>query len=246
MEAISANYQELLPKEIAAVAAECAAAWQDPDIPRRQYESVVMAEMAQFRSGVSVAPFAALLRCWHAIPWAAGYRPSVLDVGAATGSYSEILNSYDVRVRYTGVDFSESFAELARRLYPGINYEVADARCLPFAANAFDAVVSSACILHVLEYEEAIQEVARVAEMYVIFNKTPLAQPAPTTPTIYFRKEAYGVECLEIHFNEAEFLEICKRNGLDLMYFTKCGESAGSYVFRKQQLPEPYASDKNV
>jgi SAM-dependent methyltransferase len=191
----------------------------------------VQIEMAQFRSGVAVAPFAAMLRCWKAIPWAAGYKPSVLDVGAASGAYGEILNTYDIRTNYTACDFSEHFAKLAAELYPEMEYEIADAQCLPFLNNSFDAVISTACIMHVLDYPRVIREIARVADMFAVLNKTPLAEK-----TTYFRKEAYGVPCLEIHFNETEFLGLCKHAGLDLIYSTQCGTGARSYVFKKYHL----------
>jgi Methylase involved in ubiquinone/menaquinone biosynthesis len=228
MSAISTNYRELQSEEIAEVAAECRDAWKHPAIPHRQFELVTKRELEQFRKGESVAPWDALIRCWQRIPLTASFNPTVLDVGASGGYYNEVLRIAGYSVDYTCVDFSEHFARLADELYPGIAYDVADACDLPFDADAFTTVIHSACIMHCLDYPKAIQEAARVAEHCVIFNKTPLA-----AQTTYFRKKAYGVPCLEIHFNEAEFLQLCRQSGLELIYTTECGESARSYVFKK-------------
>jgi SAM-dependent methyltransferase len=227
---ISSNYRELKPDEIATVAAECADAWKDPAIPRRQFELVAKRELEQFRNGQPVAPWDALIRCWQHRPLGAMFNPAVLDVGASGGYYNEVLKIAGYSVDYVGVDFSEHFARLADELYPGIAYDVADACHLPFETETFTTVIHSACIMHILDYPKAIQEAARVAERCVIFNKTPLA-----AQTTYFRKEAYDVPVVEIWFNETEFLELCKKNDLDLIYTTDCGTNHRSYLFQKKR-----------
>ena len=55
--------------------------------------------------------------------------------------------------------------------------------------NAFDVVISGCCLLHILEYEEAVAEVVRVARSYAIFHRTPFVLEEPNR---YFRKLAYG------------------------------------------------------
>jgi len=203
MTAISTNYRELTSAEVPEVAARCAEAWQSPEIPLRQYESCVKGELERWRRGESIAPFDKLVQCWRSMDWAPNYYPSLLDVGASSGYYREVLKERDIRTIYTGCDYSPSFGDMARRLFPGMLYDIADATNLPYEDNAFDIVLHSACIMHMADYEKAIAEAARVARRFVIFHRTPIVLDGPTR---YFEKEAYGVPCLEIHFNELDLL----------------------------------------
>lgn len=210
---MSTNYRELQPHEIQYVADACADAWQDATIPEKQYE-VVRAELTAFRSGLPVVPYDALVKTVRHIPMRVLLaHPTVLDVGASSGYYREVLQTAGFRFIYRGCDFSEHFKQLAERLYPGIAYDVADARNLKYDENSFDIVLNSAVIMHTLEYEQAIRETALVAKHYVIFHRTPISGG----PTRFWQKEAYGVPCLEIHFNEAELFRLFDKAGLELV-----------------------------
>lgn len=231
---ISTNYRELLPHEIDQVAAECAQAWQDPAIPARQYE-IVKAELETFRNGGAVAPYDALVKCLRRL-LAEINKPEtkLLDVGASTGSYKAVLEMSGQSYAYTGLDFSPAFKALAEKLYPGIDFEVGDARALPFHDDEFDIVLNSAVIMHTREYEQVIRETARVASKYAIFHRTPIRGS-----TTFWRKEAYGVPVLEIHFGEHELLWIFAKYGLHPIHvetvFTDGEFSHRSYVLEKPE-----------
>jgi SAM-dependent methyltransferase len=241
------NYSELTPGQIASVAAQCAGAWQDPQIPSRQSE-VALPEIEKFRNGQPVAPFDAFIRCWNKIPPAGAADPkrfkwNVLDVGASAGYYREVLRIAGAKFIYKGIDFSPEFITFAQQVYPGIDIELGDAIALKFENDEFGVVLSSGCVMHVAEYEKAIREAARVARQYVIFNRTPITDG----PTRYFCKEAYGVQCLEIWFNEADLIRICADAGLRLVYSTDVDSISWhrSYLLEKYPI-EPYASNPNV
>jgi hypothetical protein len=53
-----------------------------------------------------------------------------------------------------------------------------------------------------------------VTRQYAIFHRTPMVLGQPNQ---YYRKQAYGVETVEIHFNEPQFLELLTANGLELI-----------------------------
>lgn len=212
---ISANYSELLPGEIEQVAAECAEAWKCEAIPIRQYELAVKNELATFRAGGPVAPFDALLKCLKRLPVEfLGSSPSLLDAGASSGYYKEVINSL-FSFGYTGCDFSDSFKQLAVSLYPDIAFDIEDARRLSYANECFDVVFCGAMLMHCREYSKALSELARVAESYVVLHRTPLLTMKPTT---FFRKSAYDVPCLEIWFNESELFELFRENGLSVIW----------------------------
>src|SRR6187402_2884709 len=67
-----------------------------------------------------------------------------LDVGCGTGALSETIVAVTLPGEVTGIDPSAEYVAYARRhvLDPRANFEVADARAVPFAAHAFDGVVS--------------------------------------------------------------------------------------------------------
>ena len=229
------NYREIDPLEAIIVAADHADAWKEEHIPRRQYEGFVRKELSDFAKGKPVAPFDALVRCLRRVNWPEA--TTILDVGAAGGYYSEVLRIAGYDFQYTGLDFSPAFKALAEELYPGIAFELGDARALPYADDSFDVVMSGCCLLHILDYEQVIKETVRVASDYVIFSKTPVRDK-----TTYFEKEAYGCQMLEIHFGEKELWNLFLKYGLDPIKQADLYEYDGvmysTYLLRKMSQGE--------
>lgn len=213
------------------------AGWKDDRIPGRQ-RKLVDKQLAEFRQGRSVAVFRTLVDCLRPLI-ADGGLCSLLEVGCSSGYYSEVFAIAGLPVRYSGCDYSAAFIDMARRLYPAQTFAVEDATRLGYADKSFDLVVSGCCLLHIPEYQKAIAESARVARRHVIFHRTPMVIGQPNK---YYRKRAYGVEMVEIHFNEYEFLSLLRAAGLDLIDTKTLTESvdgsAGSavrtYVCAKQ------------
>jgi ubiquinone/menaquinone biosynthesis C-methylase UbiE len=103
------------------------------------------------------------------LPWALqGHelRGDVLEIGCGSGAMAaEVLRRFpDVRV--VASDFDESMVAVAERRLSefGSRAEVrqADASALPFPDSAFDAVLSFIMLHHVIRWEQAIAEMARV------------------------------------------------------------------------------------
>lgn len=189
-----------------------AEAWKDQSIPRAQW-NVARLELAAYAAGKAVAPFDALIQCLRKITF--GPHVSILDVGASSGYYSEVLRIAGYDFEYTALDYSPAFKELATKLYPGIRFDIGDARELPYWTDSFDIVLSGCCLLHIAEYEKVISETARVASRFALFTKTPVLMSGPTQ---HLEKIAYGVPTLVIHFNEGELLDLFDRNGLEVVH----------------------------
>ena len=117
------------------------------------------------------------------------------------------------RIDYTGVDYSEAMIAMAREYYPKAEFFAADGASLFFADRSFHTVISSCVLLHVPNYREHVFETARVAREYVVAARTPVCRRRPTQ---YLRKCAYGVETVELVFNEAELLREFELNGFRL------------------------------
>ncbi len=90
---------------------------------------------------------------------------SICDVGCGTGYLLKILKEKRPELRsLTGVDFVIDDANSL----PGIDYVAAKIETLPFEDNAFDTVICTHVIEHILDYRAAIAELRRVARKKLI------------------------------------------------------------------------------
>jgi SAM-dependent methyltransferase len=212
----SSNYVEMVSTESDAESVRLRGAWQADELPQKQ-RKLVDRQLADYRSGAPIDVFDVMvqaLRRLAADSSAAGSPMTVLEVGCSSGFYSEVFDIAGLDLRYTGADYSAAFVALAKSKYPALHFDVEDATALSYARGAFDVVISGCCLLHIPEYEAAVAETARVAREYAIFHRTPVVWGQPNK---YYRKLAYGVETVEIHFNEPQFLELLRLNGLHLI-----------------------------
>ena len=85
---------------------------------------------------------------------------SVLDVGCGRGYVAGLLASVpDISV--TGVDFI--IAEGVEAAYPEVEFRAARIEALPFETDAFDTVVCTHTLEHIVDLAAAIRELRRVA-----------------------------------------------------------------------------------
>jgi len=99
----------------------------------------------------------------------------VLDVATGPGHVTATAHQ---RGAYTiGIDFSPAQVELARKTYPGIEFQQGDAENLPFKPGRFDAVVMGLCLLHLPNAERAVTEAFRVLRPGGHFAATVWAKP---------------------------------------------------------------------
>jgi trans-aconitate methyltransferase len=80
----------------------------------------------------------------------------ILDIGCGTGHLTQQIADSGARV--LGVDRSPAMVNAARNAYPDLQFEVADARNLPYQSE-FDAVFSNATLHWIREPEMVIQGV---------------------------------------------------------------------------------------
>ena len=208
---VSTGYRVIPPEDVHRVAAELAGAWQDPTIPAQQLQ-VAESELRAFEAGHPVAVFDTFAELLGQIP--ALSSKTLLEVGCASGYYADVLRIRALECDYAGCDYSPALIDLARRRLPETPLDVQDATRLSYSTGSFDIVVSGCCILHIPDYVAAIREAARVARSHVLFHRTPVLHVSPTT---HYRKLAYGVECVEIHFNETELLRLFRGAGLHVV-----------------------------
>jgi SAM-dependent methyltransferase len=218
---VSSNYVSLQGEEVNAEGRRLRNSWQDDALPQRQRE-LVDQQLRQYRSGVRIDVFDIFVESIRNLP-NLGSPATLLEVGCSSGFYSEVVKVSGLPIKYSGCDYSNAFIRLARERYSSVDFAVEDATALHYADSSFDIVVSGCCLLHIPEYKKGIEETARVARCYAIFHRTPVVWGQPEQ---WYRKNAYGVETVEIHFNESEFLDLLAKHGLELIATHTLSESA--------------------
>jgi ubiquinone/menaquinone biosynthesis C-methylase UbiE len=141
-------------------------------------------------------------------------NPRVLEVGCGSGYYSQVFATLlEGGVRYAGIDYSDAMIARARAHYPSTAFEVANATRLPYADAAFDVVFNGVSLMHIVDYQAAIREAARVASYHCVFHTVPIFANHPTT---YLQKYAYGAPVVEVVFDKQELMSLCGDAGLRL------------------------------
>jgi ubiquinone/menaquinone biosynthesis C-methylase UbiE len=85
---------------------------------------------------------------------------SILDVACGPGYVS--AGAQKLGANPTGIDFSKKMIEIAKTMFPGINFIEADAQRLPFADANFDRVLMNFGLLHLAQPEKACAEALHV------------------------------------------------------------------------------------
>jgi ubiquinone/menaquinone biosynthesis C-methylase UbiE len=107
----------------------------------------------------------------------------VLEIGVGSGSVAQQLLSDTPELAWTAIDIDPRMAQAAAaRLGEFCNASVktADATAMPFPDDSFDSVVSCLMLHHIIDWERAVAEVARVLRpggTFVGYDlvRTPLA-----------------------------------------------------------------------
>jgi SAM-dependent methyltransferase len=169
-------------------------------------------------------------------------HPKVLEVGCGSGYYSEVLATLlSDGVQYTGIDYSDAMIARARAHYPSTVFEVADATKLPYADGTFDIVFNGVSLMHIVDYQGAIRDAARVAARYCIFHTVPVFDDYRTT---FLTKYAYGAPVVEIIFGKQELMSLCQESGLRLERKWACIPYDVSEVTGHRSTTETYLFSK--
>jgi ubiquinone/menaquinone biosynthesis C-methylase UbiE len=135
----------------------------------------------------------------------------VLEIGAGSGSVAQQLLSRNPELALTAIDIDPHMTQAAAtRLvgFPDASAKTADATAMPFPDDSFDAVISCLMLHHIVDWERAVGEVARVLRpggTFVGYDlvRTPLAN-------LFHRLDGSPHRLLVPVDFEAE----CARNGL--------------------------------
>src|SRR4051812_36116789 len=113
-----------------------------------------------------------------------------LDVGCGTGAFSELIQRRCTPRSIVGIDPSSSQIDYARKMLPGVSFEVADSMEMPFGDNVFD-VVASALVFHFIpDRPRAFAEMKRVLKPGGLiggytWKRTATSDFAPYAPMLH-------------------------------------------------------------
>jgi len=107
----------------------------------------------------------------------------VLEIGVGSGSVAQQLLANAPGLVWTAIDIDPRMTHAAAtrlRGFAGASVKTADATAMPFADDSFDSVVSCLMLHHIIDWERAVAEVARVLRpggTFVGYDlvRTPLA-----------------------------------------------------------------------
>jgi ubiquinone/menaquinone biosynthesis C-methylase UbiE len=96
----------------------------------------------------------------------------VLEIGVGSGSVAQQILSVAPELAWTAIDIDPHMTQAAAaRLgeFAGASVRTADATAMPFPDESFDSVVSCLMLHHIIDWERAVAETARVLRPGGIF-----------------------------------------------------------------------------
>lgn len=193
----------------------------------------------------------------------------VLDVACGPGYVTQAIHLRHAAA--IGLDFSSSMLDIAKKLYPHLEFVEGDAQSLDFSDESFDAVVMNFGLLHLIKPELAIAEANRVLKSGGWFAFTVWAGPdrSPTgavmfnnimkyadqnvnmpqaPPNYYFSDEKITTEILQKNgFEEISFIDHLiewKVPSADFLFETELKAGVRTSAFLKRQNAETLAKIK--
>ncbi|ORA31315.1 class I SAM-dependent methyltransferase [Mycobacterium aquaticum] len=142
----------------------------------------------------------------------------VLEIGSGSGDVAARLRQAQPTLAITATDLDPVMVDAAaRRLqsYPDVTVMAADATDLPFADDSFDAVISCLMLHHIVVWEQAVGEIARVLRPGGVFTGYDLVRTPPATAIHRLDRSPFRL------VNPDELTEVCAQHGLALQTRTR-------------------------
>lgn len=135
----------------------------------------------------------------------------ILEVGSGSGEDAEKL--VELGFDYIGIDGSEEFVKLAKKLHPNINFLTMAVEKLNFPKNTFDGFYTSATLLHIPKKKismvlQKIKNVCKTGAIGFITLKEGAGEIREKETDRWFS-----------FYKKGEFEKILKENGFEIIEF---------------------------
>ncbi|AWT53737.1 class I SAM-dependent methyltransferase [Mycolicibacterium smegmatis] len=142
----------------------------------------------------------------------------VLEIGSGSGDVAARLCEARPDLAITATDFDPVMVQAAKRRlqqFGDVTVRVADATNLPFADDSFDSVLSCLMLHHIVEWEQAVAEIARVLRPGGVFAGYDLVRSPLATAIHRLDRSPFRLA------NPDELHDVCGRHGLTLQVQTR-------------------------
>ena len=226
-------FSDLQPADSEDMTSESESAWTGEHLPLYQRQ-FVQKSLESMYSGTVIPIFRSLV---NALQFITHDPMSILDVGCSSGYYKEVIDYLlPHKIKYVGVDVSRSMVNMARDLHPNTEFQVSDGANLPYSDKSFSTILSSGVLLHVNDVSAHVAEMCRVAEQFIVLNRTDIVRNSENR---YHKKRAYGADMVDVWYNEQFLVELFLSHGfrktytVDIETNTSTDHYLCTYVFER-------------
>lgn len=212
--------------------------WQNETLPEKQRQ-IVEKEIQAIKAGHIPKHMQVLIDMIRSISIGS---EKILEIGCSSGYYNEIFKNVGIQNPYEGCDYSEKFIELAKKLYPNTPFQVCDSTRLTYENNSYPIVISGCCLLHISDYPKAITETVRVSSDWILWSRTPVFHEQKT---LFTKKKGYGIDMVEIIFQEEELVRLFREQGLIIQDIRCIGRGPQVRGISEQTFIKTYLCRKN-
>ncbi|HEY0227118.1 MAG TPA: class I SAM-dependent methyltransferase [Mycobacterium sp.] len=157
----------------------------------------------------------------------------ILEIGSGSGTVAQRLLTTNPSLKLTAADVDPRMVSVAKkrlRRFPNASVFRADATELPFSDSSFDCVVSCLMLHHVVRWEQAISEIARVLRPGGRLIGFDLTRTWLTTLVHKFERSPYRL------IRPTEFSTACLHQNLAVVVRPRLSGQLMSFAATKQAL----------
>ena len=196
--------------------------WKSSNIPIDQFQ-IVSKQLSSFKDGKEVPEFKVFLS--HLGALGLNDHCNIVEIGCSSGYYSEIVEFYNPKLHYIGIDYSREFVNLAFNRYPQKDFLVADANFLPLKTGVLDCVVLGSVLLHLAQWEASLAKLAALNSKFLIVHRQPVIIEKPS---YYYFKKAYSTKMFEWVLNRDQLIKVLASLDYKLIKESKVNSSEAS------------------
>ncbi|WAJ47882.1 class I SAM-dependent methyltransferase [Mycobacterium sp. Aquia_216] len=159
----------------------------------------------------------------------------ILEIGSGSGAVAQRLLTTNPSLMLTAADVDPRMVSVAKkrlRWFPNASVIQADATDLPFNDSSFDCVVSCLMLHHVVGWEQAVTEIARVLRPGGRFVGFDLTRTPLTTLVHKFERSRYRL------IRPVEFSAACVHQNLSAVVRPRLSGQLMSFAATKHRTAE--------